>query len=213
MQSVLVVDDDPVVRGIWAFKLARAGFTVHEADDGETGLAAAVENHDDIVLLDWMLPNRSGIDVCREMRGRDDLNRTPVIFVSARGEECDIERAFAAGADDYLVKPVSPSELVSRVQAVLARNAVPADAPTARLLEAPQPAVIRGASGRRRLGRLRVTAAVALGLAAGVALAGNDQAGGPGVPSALRTVTPTTAVVGVGNSVLDGGRRLRWRAP
>jgi DNA-binding response OmpR family regulator len=147
MQSVLVVDDDPVVRGIWAFKLARAGFTVHEAADGEAGLAAAVEHHDDLVLLDWMLPNGSGIDVCRAMRGREDLSRTPVIFVSARGEECDIERAFAAGADDYLVKPISPPELVSHVQALLARNAVPADGSMARLVDAPQPAIVTGASG------------------------------------------------------------------
>ncbi len=203
MPSVLVVEDDEVVRGVWAFKLARAGFTVHEAPDGESGLAAAAAHRNDVVLLDWMLPNQSGLDVCRAMRDDEDLKTTPVIFVSARGEEFDIERAFAAGADDYLVKPISPSDLVDRVHAVLTRDTVAADSsgaelwvPEAPALQLPHHSSFKHAGGRRPLGRVAVSAAVIIGLSAGVLLESGSQAGGPGVPQSRRAPASTMIVGG-----------------
>jgi DNA-binding response OmpR family regulator len=121
LPSVLVVDDDPDIRSVIAFKLERAGFTVFEEVDGEAGLAAAAQEHPDLVLLDWMMPRLSGVEVCRALRDDASLDGTAVIMLTAKAQEPDVQRAFAAGADDYIVKPFSPRELVSRVQAVLAR--------------------------------------------------------------------------------------------
>jgi DNA-binding response OmpR family regulator len=123
MPSVLVIDDDDDVRSVIAFKLRRAGYEVIEERDGEAGLAAALEERPDVVLLDWMMPRLSGIEVCRELRRDDGLRHTAVLLLTAKAQEPDVERGFAAGADDYIVKPFSPRELVSRVQAVLARVA------------------------------------------------------------------------------------------
>jgi two-component system phosphate regulon response regulator PhoB len=123
LPSVLVVDDDPDIRSVIAFKLQRAGYTVYEEADGEAGLAAATEEHPDLVLLDWMMPRLSGVEVCRAIRDDASLDRTPVIMLTAKAQEPDVQRAFAAGADDYIVKPFSPRELISRVQQVLARAA------------------------------------------------------------------------------------------
>jgi two-component system phosphate regulon response regulator PhoB len=122
MPTVLVVDDDPDVRSVIAFKLQRAGFTVYEEADGEAGLAAAAQERPDVVLLDWMMPRMSGVEVCRAMRDNATLDATRVIMLTAKSQEPEVQRGFAAGADDYIVKPFSPSELVSRVQAVLARS-------------------------------------------------------------------------------------------
>jgi DNA-binding response OmpR family regulator len=122
MPTVLVVDDDPDVRSVIAFKLQHAGFTVYEEADGEAGLAAAAQERPDVVLLDWMMPRMSGVEVCRAMRDNATLDATRVIMLTAKSQEPEVQRGFAAGADDYIVKPFSPSELVSRVQAVLARS-------------------------------------------------------------------------------------------
>lgn len=123
MPIVLVVDDDPDVRSVIAFKLQRAGFTVYVAADGEAGLEVARREQPDVVVLDWMMPRLSGVDTCRAMRDDPLLATTPVIMLTAKGQEPDVQRGLAAGADDYIVKPFSPRELVDRVHGVLRRRA------------------------------------------------------------------------------------------
>jgi two-component system phosphate regulon response regulator PhoB len=121
MTSILVVDDDQDIRELVAFKLEQLGFEVHAESDGETGLAAVMQLQPDLVLLDWMMPKLTGVEVCRMLREGAEGSSVPVILLTARAQEADIERGFAAGADDYIVKPFSPRELASRVEAVLSR--------------------------------------------------------------------------------------------
>ncbi|MPY95300.1 MAG: response regulator [Acidimicrobiia bacterium] len=120
--TVLVVDDDQDIRELVTWKLEAAGFEVVGEADGEAGLAAALETRPDLVLLDWMMPRLSGLEVCRALRDEAATARVPVILLTAKAQEADVQRGFAAGADDYIVKPFSPRELVSRVDAVLART-------------------------------------------------------------------------------------------
>jgi DNA-binding response OmpR family regulator len=122
MPVALVVEDAPDIRLVISFVLEKAGFKVYEESDGEAGLAVAAEVRPDIVLLDWMLPAMSGIEVCRALRNNVDLGEVAVILLTARAQESDVEAGFAAGADDYIVKPFSPRELLERVQKVLARH-------------------------------------------------------------------------------------------
>ena len=112
MTTVLVADDDLDIRELVAFKLAQAGYEVRSAPDGVAALDAARAGGVDLVVLDLMMPGLSGLDVCAEL---------PVIMLTARAQDQDVATGFAAGADDYVVKPFSPRELVSRVQAVLGR--------------------------------------------------------------------------------------------
>jgi len=119
LPRILVVDDDRDIRDMLSFKLAGAGFDVHTEADGETGLAAARELDPDLILLDWMMPRLTGPEVCQRLRA--DESRVPVILLTAKAQEADVQRGFATGADDYISKPFSPRELVSRVQALLAR--------------------------------------------------------------------------------------------
>jgi two-component system phosphate regulon response regulator PhoB len=121
MTSILVVDDDQDIRELVAFKLEQLGFEVHAEADGETGLAAVMQLQPDLVLLDWMMPKLTGVEVCKMLREGTENSGVPVILLTARAQEADIERGFAAGADDYIVKPFSPRELASRVEAVLSR--------------------------------------------------------------------------------------------
>lgn len=120
---VLVVDDDPDVRELVNFRLTRAGFEVHAEEDGQAGLAAALELRPDLVLLDWMMPRLTGLEVCQELRRNPQTAGVAVILLTAKAQEADVERGFAAGADDYIVKPFSLVELLSRVRAVLSRLA------------------------------------------------------------------------------------------
>jgi DNA-binding response OmpR family regulator len=117
----LVVDDEPDIRSVITFLLDRAGFEVHEESNGVAGLAAANETHPDVVLLDWMMPRMDGIEVCRALRRNDCRHPATVILLTAKAQQSDIELGFAAGAQDYIMKPFSPSELVSRVQMLLAQ--------------------------------------------------------------------------------------------
>ncbi len=126
MKTVLIVDDDPDIRELVAWKLSQAGYAVLAEGDGEAGLATATGRHGvsegtppDLVLLDWMMPKMNGIEVCRAMRNDPSAAHVPVILLTAKAQEADVDRGFAAGADDYVVKPFSPRELLSRVQAIL----------------------------------------------------------------------------------------------
>ncbi len=119
--TALVVEDDIDIRALVAFKLRQANFEVVEEDNGESGLAAAVELLPDVILLDWMMPKLSGLEMLLRLREVEETAKIPVIMLTARAQESEIERGFAAGADDYIVKPFSPRELLSRVDAVLAR--------------------------------------------------------------------------------------------
>ncbi|MGH2826579.1 MAG: response regulator transcription factor [Actinomycetota bacterium] len=121
MSTVLVVEDDPDVRELIARKLAQAGFEVHTREDGQAGLEATSEVAPDIVLLDIMMPRLDGIEVCRRMRAEPSTASVPVIMLTAKAQEADVDRGFGVGADDYIIKPFSPRELLNRVRAVLAR--------------------------------------------------------------------------------------------
>jgi two-component system phosphate regulon response regulator PhoB len=121
MTAILIADDDPDIRDLVAFKLEQAGFDVTAVDNGLAALSAAQQAPPDLVVLDVMMPGMSGIDVCRELRNQASTSLLPIILLTARAQEGDVEVGFGAGADDYVVKPFSPRELVSRVEAVLAR--------------------------------------------------------------------------------------------
>jgi DNA-binding response OmpR family regulator len=136
MTRVLVVDDDPDICELVGFKLVQAGFEVEAEADGEAGLAAATDLRPDLILLDWMMPKLTGIEVCLALRAGSVTASIPVIFLTAKAQETDVQRGFAAGADDYIVKPFSPRELVTRVHAVLARTGGPA-APPAEVVAEP----------------------------------------------------------------------------
>jgi two-component system, OmpR family, phosphate regulon response regulator PhoB len=120
--AVLVVEDDASISQLLTYNLEREGFRVSTATDGREALVALAEQKPDLVLLDWMLPGMSGLEVCRQLRLRDDTRRTPVILLTARGEEEDRVRGLDVGADDYVTKPFSMSELMARVRAVLRRT-------------------------------------------------------------------------------------------
>lgn len=122
-ETILVVEDEPDIREVMEYSLAREGFRVLTTGDGELGLAKAREKAPDLVLLDLMLPGLDGVDVCRRLK-EDPLTRAvPVIMVTAKGEESDVVLGLGIGADDYVVKPFSPKELIARVRAVLRRGA------------------------------------------------------------------------------------------
>ena len=118
---VLVVDDEADLLTLVRYNLERDGFEVGEAVDGEEAMLMIAERRPDLVLLDWMLPRLSGIEICRRIRRSAETQNLPIIMLTARGEENDRGRGLDYGADDYIVKPFSPSELVARVRAVLRR--------------------------------------------------------------------------------------------
>ena len=118
---ILVVDDEAALLTLVRYNLEKGGFEVGEAVDGEEAMLMIRERRPDLILLDWMLPRLSGIEVCRRVRRQADTQNLPIIMLTARGEESDRVRGLDYGADDYIVKPFSPSELVARVRAVLRR--------------------------------------------------------------------------------------------
>ena len=126
-QTVLVVEDEPAILTLLRYNLEREGFSVSEARDGEEALTQLEERRPDAVLLDWMLPLVSGIEVCRRIRRAPAWRDLPVIMLTARTEEGDRIRGLDSGADDYVVKPFSPNELIARLRAVI-RRARPATA-------------------------------------------------------------------------------------
>ncbi|WP_147124959.1 phosphate regulon transcriptional regulator PhoB [Shimia ponticola] len=119
--SVLVVEDEPAQRAILAYNLEAEGFRVVQAGDGEEALVLIDEEAPDVILLDWMLPSVSGIEICRQIKMRKDTRLVPVIMLSARSEEVDKVRGLETGADDYVTKPYSVLELMARVRTQLRR--------------------------------------------------------------------------------------------
>ncbi|WP_322891905.1 MULTISPECIES: phosphate regulon transcriptional regulator PhoB [unclassified Yoonia] len=120
--SVLVVEDEPAQREVLAYNLESEGFRVIKAADGNEALLLIEEEQPDLILLDWMLPGTSGIEICRQIKSRPAFRMTPVIMLSARSEEVDKVRGLETGADDYISKPYSIIELLARVKAHLRRS-------------------------------------------------------------------------------------------
>ena len=118
---VLVVEDEDALSTLLQYNLDKEGYRVGLAADGEEGLMMIDEQAPDLVLLDWMLPKVSGVEVCRRLRSRPETRNLPIIMLTARGEESDRIRGLDTGADDYIVKPFSMSELNARMRAVLRR--------------------------------------------------------------------------------------------
>ncbi|MFO1074574.1 MAG: phosphate regulon transcriptional regulator PhoB [Geminicoccaceae bacterium] len=118
---ILIVEDEPPLQKLLAYNLEAAGFAVIQAYDGEEALTLIEERTPDLVLLDWMLPQLSGLEICRRLRRRPDTAHLPIIMLTARGEEPDRLRGLDTGADDFISKPFSPAELIARIRAVLRR--------------------------------------------------------------------------------------------
>ncbi|MBC1499485.1 response regulator transcription factor [Listeria weihenstephanensis] len=116
--KILVVDDEDRIRRLLKMYLERENYKIEEASDGDQALQLAIDNSYDVILLDLMMPGKDGIEVCRELR---EYKATPVVMLTAKGEEANRVQGFEVGADDYIVKPFSPREVVLRVKAVLRR--------------------------------------------------------------------------------------------
>ena len=119
---VLVVEDEPAQREVLKYNLESEGYTVSFAVNGEEALLMISEELPDVIVLDWMLPNVSGIEVCRQVKTRPETREIPVIMLSARSEEGDKVRGLETGADDYVTKPYSVTELLARVRSQLRRS-------------------------------------------------------------------------------------------
>jgi len=131
-RRILVVEDEPDLRELLTYNLTAAGFTVHTSENGADGLDAVQKFDPDVVLLDLMLPDIPGTEVCRRIRGDVNARQPAVMMLTAKGEEIDRVVGFELGADDYVVKPFSVRELVLRVGAILrARRPAPASSPSA----------------------------------------------------------------------------------
>jgi DNA-binding response OmpR family regulator len=120
--SILVADDDPHIVELVAFRLERAGYDVVRATDGREALRVLMEQPPDLAVLDVMMPVHDGYQITREIRRHEPTRHIPVILLSGRSQEDDVENGFGAGADDYLRKPFSPRELRARVHAILGRR-------------------------------------------------------------------------------------------
>ncbi|WP_028108781.1 phosphate regulon transcriptional regulator PhoB [Ferrimonas futtsuensis] len=120
---ILIVEDESAIREMLTFVLEQHGFQTVSAEDFEQGVQKLVEPFPDLVLLDWMLPGGSGIQLAKQMRSQEHTRPIPIIMLTARGEEEDRVRGLEVGADDYITKPFSPKELVARIKAVLRRSA------------------------------------------------------------------------------------------
>ena len=123
LPSILIVEDDPAVRELLRFVLCQHRFKVEEAPDAEVAQEMILAAYPSLILLDWMLPNLSGIALAKKLKSSPVTQSIPIIMVTARGEEEDKVKGFECGADDYVTKPFSPRELIARIRAVLRRLA------------------------------------------------------------------------------------------
>ena len=119
---VLAADDDADILGLITFRLERSGYTVLQAHDGEEALELALTAKPDLAVLDVMMPKLDGFELTRRLRAEEATRRMPIILLTARAQEADVQEGFEAGADDYIRKPFSSQELRSRVQAILGRR-------------------------------------------------------------------------------------------
>jgi len=122
MARIVIADDDADIRELVVFKLRHGGHEVVPVGDGAAAVEACTADKPDLVILDVMMPGMSGLDAAKALRANSVMDDLPIIMLTARAQESDIEQGLAAGADDYIVKPFSPRELASRVSAVLARG-------------------------------------------------------------------------------------------
>src|SRR5512141_3468839 len=121
-RKILIVEDEPEIRDLLAHYLRKEGFSPVLAPDGETAILKARKEMPDLVLLDILLPKTDGLEVLRTIRSDDTIGRTPVVMLTARGDETDRVVGLELGADDYIPKPVSPREVVARIKAILRRS-------------------------------------------------------------------------------------------
>jgi len=119
---ILAADDDPDILKLVVFRLERSGYVVLQARDGEEALRLALEHKPDLAVVDVMMPRMDGLELVRRLRAEEATSRTPIIMLTARAQDTDLQAGFEAGADDYLRKPFSPLELQARVQAILGRR-------------------------------------------------------------------------------------------
>ena len=128
MKRILIIEDDRDIVELVRYNLEKEGFHVGSAGDGVTGLGQLKKSPPDLLLLDLMLPKLSGLEVCKEIRRDQRLNKLPILMLTARGDEADRVVGLELGADDYVTKPFSPRELVARVKALLRRTEPSGDA-------------------------------------------------------------------------------------
>ncbi len=123
-ERILVVEDDNNIRELICFNLNNSGYRVYETDNGIAALKIIKKEHPNLILLDLMLPGMDGLEICKRVRRDDEISETPIIMLSAKGEEFDRVLGFELGADDYLAKPFSVRELMARIRAILRRSTI-----------------------------------------------------------------------------------------
>jgi len=121
MAKILIAEDEPDIRELVAFMLRFAGYEVLAASNGEEAVQTAAREIPDLILMDVRMPRMTGYDACRLMKANPDLQDVPVVFLSAKGQESEIQSGLEAGAEEYLLKPFSPDELTNRVRAILSK--------------------------------------------------------------------------------------------
>ena len=121
MAKILIAEDEPDIRELVTFMLKFAGYEVVAASNGEDAVRTASRERPDLVLMDVRMPRMTGYDACRMMKANPDLRDVPVVFLSAKGQESEIQSGLEAGAEEYLLKPFSPAELTNRVRGILSR--------------------------------------------------------------------------------------------
>ena len=121
MAKILIAEDEPDIRELVLFMLRFAGYEVVAATNGEEAVQTALREKPDLILLDVRMPRMTGYDACRLMKANPDLRDVPVVFLSAKGQESEIQSGLEAGAEEYLLKPFSPAELTNRVRGILSR--------------------------------------------------------------------------------------------
>ena len=120
--TILIVEDDSDIQTLLEFNFQQAGYTVVMASDGEAGLMMVRECQPQLIILDWMMPHMSGLELLRRLRGREATAEIPIIMLTAKADETDRLRGLDSGADDYVIKPFSPAELLARTRALLRRS-------------------------------------------------------------------------------------------